>query len=331
MLQKSIVASQAAGADLPLEADDRALTPNTRCLLAVPLVVRGKALGALLVANKDGSHYTGEDCAILETLSPAAALALDNAALQQRMDESAAAYSELDRLKTDFIAITSHELRTPLGLILGHATFLRELAGSQYGEQLDLIIKNASRLKEIVESLSSMDNFKTGGARLRLEEFGLPDLVREVMDTYADTASKRHIELKAEPAAKELVVEADRTKLAIALGNLVRNALVFTDEGGHISVWCEALEGFAQVSVRDDGIGIPARDLPRVFERFFQVESHLTRHHGGMGLGLSVAKAMIEMLGGRIWADSTEGKGSVFTFLIPFKSGQTETDQGIPA
>lgn len=322
---KSIFASQAGEAADRLAADDRALTSNTSTVLAVPLLVRGKALGALLVANKDGSHYTEEDRAILETLAAPAALTMQNASLQRQMDDSSAAYAELDRLKTDFIAITSHELRTPLGLILGHATFLRELVGSQFREQLDVIIKNASRLKEIVESLSSMDSFKTGGARLHLQRFGLADLVSEVLDSYAESALKRNVELKAEPPSPELTVEADRTKIAIALGNLVRNALAFTDAGGHVLIRCESLEGFAKVSVIDDGVGIPAKDVPRVFERFFQVESHLTRHHGGMGLGLSVAKAMIEMHGGRIWVKSTEGKGSEFSFLLPCEPASVQT------
>jgi signal transduction histidine kinase len=82
--------------------------------------------------------------------------------------------------------------------------------------------------------------------------------------------------------------------------------------------------GYVKVSVIDDGIGIPAKDLPRIFDRFFQVESHLTRRHGGMGLGLSVAKVMIELHGGRIWAESMEGKGSNFTFLLPFNPAQAE-------
>jgi two-component system sensor histidine kinase VicK len=97
----------------------------------------------------------------------------------------------------------------------------------------------------------------------------------------------------------------------------VKNAIQFTDTNGHITIVLGEDSGYANVSVRDDGIGIPARDLPRVFERFFQVETHLTRRHGGMGLGLSVAKSMVELHGGRIWVESEEGKGSTFTFLLP--------------
>ncbi len=324
-----VISQTMPGANVP-GPDAAPVSPPERSVLAVPLMVSSKPLGALLAVNRDGSDYTGEERALLEILAMPIALVLENAELRRQMESTTKEFSDLDRLKTDFIAITSHELRTPLGLILGHATFLRELLGPQYHEQLDVIIKNASRLKDIIESLSSMDNFKTGGARLRLQTFALRDLVADVMDSYAETAVQRKIELKTLPGPLELMVEADRTKIAIALGNLVRNALAFTDSGGHVQIRYESLEGFAKVSVVDDGVGIPARDLARVFDRFFQVESHLTRHHTGMGLGLSVAKAMIEMHGGRIWVESTEGKGSDFSFLIPCKPGEPTAAKTAP-
>jgi len=101
------------------------------------------------------------------------------------------------------------------------------------------------------------------------------------------------------------------------LSNLIKNAIQFTEPGGHVTVKITEDPGHIKVAVIDDGIGIPGRDLPRVFEKFFQVETHLTRRYGGMGLGLSVAKAMVELHGGRIWVESQEGKGSTFVFLLP--------------
>jgi signal transduction histidine kinase len=130
--------------------------------------------------------------------------------------------------------------------------------------------------------------------------------------------------LTAETSSKDLFVEADSTKISIALNNLIKNAITFTDAGGHVRVISESLPGYVKVSVIDDGIGIPMKDLPRIFERFFQVESHLTRRHNGMGLGLAVAKVMIEMHGGRIWAESMEGRGSNFSFLLPLKVTEAE-------
>jgi signal transduction histidine kinase len=119
---------------------------------------------------------------------------------------------------------------------------------------------------------------------------------------------------------QDLLVDADGSKIAIVLSNLVKNAITFTNDGGHVMIRGGLETGFVKVVVEDDGVGIPVRDLPHVFDRFYQVESHLTRRHGGMGLGLSVAKVMIEMHGGRIWAESTEGVGSTFTFLLPLET-----------
>jgi signal transduction histidine kinase len=307
-----------------LRAADLKLTSKTRSLLAVPVTLTEKVLGVLEAVNKNQSHYTEEDVTILETLAALAAIAMDRNALKYRIEASFAELSELDRLKSDFIAITSHELRTPLGVILGHATYLRELLEPEYRDQVDVIIKNASRLKEIVESVASMDNYKTGRARLRQQAVPIQNIVQEITDSFTDLAAERNITLLALPATEDLLVEADHTKISIALGNLVKNAITFTNDGGHVRVETEAMPGYVKVSVIDDGIGIPRKDLPRVFDRFFQVESHLTRRHNGMGLGLSVAKVMVEMHGGRIWVESTEGKGSTFSFLLPMHAVETQ-------
>jgi signal transduction histidine kinase len=299
---------------------DHVTKHETHSLVAVPLMVRGEVVGVLEALNKkDEAHYTEHDLAILETLGALAAQAMQNANLQRRVRATSIELAELERLKTDFIAITSHELRTPLGLILGHSTFLRELAGEQYGEQLDTIIRNATRLKEIVENLSDVDNIQTGAARIRHQKVSLAKIAEEVTLLFQDEADSRNITLRCETDTVAGYVDADEAKLSIALSNLVKNSLQFTEAGGHVIVRVQEDVGHVRVSVSDDGIGIPSRDLPRVFERFFQVETHLTRRYGGMGLGLSVAKAMIELHGGRIWVESEQGKGSTFTFLLPME------------
>jgi signal transduction histidine kinase len=299
---------------------DRVSQYETRSLAAVPLMVRGEAIGVLEAINKkDGAHYTEEDLTILSTLAALAAQAMQNDHLQRKVKSARIELAELERLKTDFIAIASHELRTPLGLILGHATFLRELAGDTYTEQLDVIIRNTTRLKEIVENLADVDNYQTGSARVRNKQVSLTRIIEDVVLTFQDEARSRDITLEADTGDTPHTIDADGVKINIALSNLVKNALQYTDPGGHVRISVVMDSGYQKVTVKDDGIGIPAKDLPRVFERFFQVETHLTRRHGGMGLGLSVAKAMIELHGGRIWAESdgVPGKGSTFTFLLP--------------
>lgn len=294
---------------------------TTRSLLGVPLILHGRPMGVLEAFNKtDDRHYTGEDIRILETLASLAAIALQNNSLENAMLSSQDEARDLDRLKSEFIAITSHELRTPLGLILGHSTFLRELVGGQYHEQVDTIIRNATRLKEIIENLSSVDNYQTGGASLRARKVSIARIIEDVSASFRGMAAQKGVSLKAEvERGQDLLVDADGGKISIVLSNLVKNALTFTNKDGHVKIRGGLDSGFVKVAVEDDGVGIPARDLPRVFDRFYQVESHLTRRHGGMGLGLSVAKAMIELHGGRIWAESREGAGSTFIFLLPLE------------
>ena len=302
---------------------DQLINFNTSSLVAVPLTYQGNTIGVLEVVNKaDNAHYTDGDVTILEILALYAAMALWNSNLELRIQNAHDEVTELDRLKTDFIAITSHELRTPLGLILGHATFLKETISEEHQEPMEVIIRNATRLKEIIENLTEVDNYEAGVARIRQRSISISRIVEDVISSFQDMAASKNITLQADICEEELPVEADINKITVAVSNLVRNAITFTNEDGNVLVKVEPMTGHAQVSVSDNGIGIPARDLPRVFDRFFQVESHLTRRNTGMGLGLSVAKTMIELHGGRIWVESVEGKGSTFTFLLPVKPVQ---------
>jgi signal transduction histidine kinase len=322
---ESLVIQDVAKDPRHFKAVDQALDFTTTSLAAVPLTYQGNTIGVLEAVNKAGSaHYTGDDVAILEMLALYAAAALWNSNLEKRIQNTRDEFAELDRLKSNFVAITSHELRTPLGLILGHATFLKEMIGEEHREPMEIIIRNATRLKEIIESLTEVDNYEAGVARIRQRSISVPNIVRDVVSSFQDMAASKNITLQADVCAEELLVEADANKIIVALSNLVRNAITFTNEGGHVLVKVESVPGYAQVSVSDDGIGIPAKDLSKVFERFFQVESHLTRRNTGMGLGLSVAKTMIELHGGRIWVESVEGKGSTFIFLLPVRPMQTK-------
>lgn len=289
----------------------------TKSILGVPLLVHGKPVGVLEVFNKH-DNYTGEDIRVLESLAALTSTALQNDMLEKSIMSSQEEARELDRLKNEFIAITSHELRTPLGLILGHSTFLKELLGNEYEEQVDAIIRNASKLKEIIESLTSVKNYQSGGALVRSRRVSVARIIQDVTISFQDMALKKGILITNDILpGQDLWVDIDGGKIAIVLSNLLKNAITFTNEGGEVIIRAEQQPNFVEVSVKDNGVGIPARDLPHIFDRFYQVESHLTRRHGGMGLGLSVAKVMVEMHGGRIWAESREGAGSTFTFILP--------------
>jgi signal transduction histidine kinase len=312
------------------KAVDHAAGFETHSILAVPLFFKGQPIGVLEAVNKmNNTHYTEEDVTILETLASQAAITIQNSILERRLQTAYDELAQLDRLKNDFVAITSHELRTPLGLILGHATFLREIADEKYHEQLDVIIRNATRLKEIIDSLANVDNYQSGTARVRSRSVSIIRIIEEVVVSFQDEAQQKQVTLQMDAGKDGLLVEGDARKIAIALSNLVKNAITFTNSGGHVFVTAEQVPGYVKVSVIDDGIGIPAQDLPYIFGRFFQVESHLTRKHSGMGLGLSIAKIMIELHGGRIWVESVEGKGSNFIFLLPLNPAQADAAERV--
>jgi len=309
---------------------DKKLSFETGSILAVPLVYKGETIGVLEAVNKTGkAHYTEDDVTILETLASQAAIAIQSQRLLEKSQKSYLQLVELDQMKTDFIAITSHELRTPLGLILGHATFLRDAANEDQKPQLDIILRSAMRLKEIIEDFSNVENFKNGMARVRRRRVSVDRLIQDVVDSFREMAVQRKVTLRVDISKASVNLEGDSEKIELALGNLIKNALIFTNAGGHVLVTAEPLPGYVKISVSDDGIGIPAKDLQSVFERFYQVEKHLTRRHGGMGLGLSIARDAIEAHGGRIWVESVEGKGSRFSFILPHNPAQASAAQKV--
>ncbi len=306
---------------------DRRLGFRTLSIMAVPLLVDQAAIGVLEAINKnDESNYTEDDLAILEIIAAQTSLAIRIANLERNIQESNANIRNLDRMKSDFIAIASHELRTPLGLILGHATFLKETVGEGLSDQMEVIIRSAMRLKSIIEDLSAIAQKEEGLARIRSNEFSMSAMVEEVAGRFREIAAAKKIHLSHDvPEGDTLTIDGEREKIDVALSNIVQNAVIFTDPNGQVGIKAERAGDKVKVFVVDTGIGIPAADIERIFDRFYQVESHLTRKHGGMGLGLSIARAMVELHDGEIWCESREGTGSLFCFALPIKSSRDMT------
>ncbi|MFZ6029457.1 MAG: sensor histidine kinase [Chloroflexota bacterium] len=318
------VVVQNASADSRLKQSiESPLGFEIRSMLAVPLIFRGETIGVLETFNKKGTEFDHDDVAVMETLAAQAAVATLSTVLMEETERAYDEVQELEKMKSNFIAIASHELRTPLGLVLGHATFLSDaISDPQQKKQMEVILSSAARLKCIIEDISNMETFQSGKSRIRQKAFDICQLTKRVTESFQQIARQKNIALTMLLPASAVTVNGDEEKLSVALGNIVANALSFTNEQGHITVSVETLPGYAKLSVVDDGIGIPTKDLSRVFERFYQVQSHLTRRHQGMGLGLSVAKAMVELHGGQIWVESTEGQGSDFSILLPAQGGE---------
>jgi len=290
---------------------------ETRSLMVVPMTFKGESTGVLTAVNKLGGNFTDEDGEVLEHLASQAAVAIQNASHMQDTEQAYQDLSDLDRMKSDFIAITSHELRTPIGLILGHATFLKEIAEEGLVGQLEVIEDSALRLKEIVEDISRVNSYQMGEAFVNWQRMEANQLVERVAKNLEEFASGEQVELQLDLNPEQLTFQADEEKLSLALSHIIRNAILFHEDGGTVTLRTGREDGYILFSIQDNGIGIPERDLDLIFERFFQVEDHMTRRRGGMGLGLSVAKMMITMQKGRIEVESELRKGSTFNVRIP--------------
>jgi signal transduction histidine kinase len=297
---------------------DRDIEFDTQSILAVPMIFKKRAIGVLEAVNKLNHGQFGEhDVQTLSTLATQAAVAIENARLVAELQKANARLAELDRLKSDFIAIASHELRTPLGLILGYASFLREEADDAASGQLDVVLKAATQLQGLIEDMVNLTHLEAGSAELELSEWDLQEVIQEAIKAQRQFALSKSLEIRQSLPVAAMRMRADREKIRIVLDNLLNNAIKFTPGGGRIQVAVRPQTGMVAVSVLDTGIGIPAHELEHIFDRFYQVESHLTRREGGMGLGLCIVRGMVELHGGRVWAESVPGRGSRFTFTLP--------------
>ncbi len=262
-------------------------------------------------------YFTRAELAEVARLEADARRGLDAARvdLQRALDQ----LKDLDRLKSKFFANVSHELRTPLTLILAP---VEELAATTSDpgrlQYLRVIRRNAYRLLRLIDDLLDLSRLDAGGLRLNLADVDIRALAATVHENSMPAALARSIAftLVAEPSARRIFADAHR--LEIVLTNLVGNALKFTPAGGSIEIRVEDLADGVQIVVRDTGPGIPPDALPRVFERFFQVSSTEQRREGGVGIGLALAKELVELHGGTIDAASALGEGTTFTVFLPF-------------
>ncbi len=303
---------------------DKTIDFDTRSILGVPLKVKDEVIGVMELLNKvDDQGFSQDDIQIASTLAAQAAIAIENARLLDELQRAYDDLAELDQLKSDFVSVASHELRTPLAVILGYASFLREEVSGEAGEQLRMVLQSAMRLRSIIDDMVNLRHVDTGEAQLERDIFSMKELISEVANEFVQLAKAKRQVLRLDLPDDPLKIDADRQKVYLVLANLLSNAIKFTPSQGRVQVSAERKGEDMWIAVMDTGLGIPERDYNRIFDRFYQVEPTLTRHYDGMGLGLSIAKSMVELHNGRIWVESVVGKGSRFTVVLPispFKS-----------
>ena len=292
----------------------------THSLLTVPMTYKDKVIGVVQALNKRQMPWTQDDRHYVGILSSQAAVAIEGAQLVMELRHANEELKEVDKLKNDFIAIASHELRTPLGVIMGYASFLQEETASdpEAAEHANKVMESALKLRQIIEDMVNLRYLKQNQQDLMREDLTVGQLLQGLERVTLDMINVNHYDFKVVLPPTEPVVNVDTKRLSMAVNNLVNNAVAFTPPGGAITIKAETKDKEVVISVIDTGVGLEPDQLEKIFKEFYQVEDYMTRHHGGLGIGLSITRAISAAHGGRIWAESEgKGKGARFNFTLP--------------
>ena len=311
-----------------VSTDDTAPSPIQSAICA-PIVHRGRRSGGLvLVSRQHTDAFTASDDRLLAAIADYIAIAVERVRLTAEAEE-AAALREADRLKSNFISSISHELRTPLTSIQGYATSLLrsdiDWDEATKKEFLEVIDEKATELRNLIDKLLQMARLEGGILTLDKEPV-LVQLLAAKVAKEARARTRKH-EVVTQFPEDMPVVEVDVLKITQVLNNLVENAIKYSPDGGRVTISGGVQDGVIVVSVRDQGVGIPAEHGDSIFRRFYRVDSPLTRSTQGTGLGLAISKAHVEAHGGKIWFESVVGQGSTFYFSLPLKAGLNGEEQ----
>ncbi|MBI4728807.1 MAG: GAF domain-containing protein [Acidobacteria bacterium] len=293
--------------------------PPMRSFLGVPIQHRGKTYGDLYLTEKQGAKtFSKLDEELTVSLASLAAVAIENATLFAREHETVDRLSELDRMRADFVSMVSHELRNPISTIRGFGLLLRDrieiLSGEERREFTTAVVRQADRLYDLVEDVLAVSRIDRGEFSYAFLPYQPADLLEEcVAETQA--AFPEHTVALEIPSGLRLT-RGDRDRMKQVVANLLQNACRYSAEGTTVTVLAREQGELLEVSVADQGIGIGAKDLPRLFQRFSRIRQPGMEQVKGTGLGLYISRRIIESHGGRIWAES-DRRGSTFRFSVP--------------
>ncbi|TMG82501.1 MAG: response regulator [Betaproteobacteria bacterium] len=302
---------------------DVSIAQAIHCVAFVPLLARGGTLGVLALAlGSSGREFDADTLAIATDLAGRAATALDNALLYGKIQEE-------DRRKDEFLAMLAHELRNPLAPISNavHVLQMADQAPTKLNWATDVIGRQLKQLVRLVDDLLDVSRVTSGKIDLKIESVDVGDVVVAAVETSRPYVDALEHTLTVLLPPERLLLRGDFARVAQVLANLINNAAKYTDRGGRISVTA-AREGTEIVfRVRDTGVGIPKELLSSIFEPFTQVERTLDRARGGLGLGLTLVRRLVEMHGGRVLVQSEGlGLGSEFTVAFPAVSAARHAD-----
>lgn len=303
-----------------------ALEAGFRSVMAVPLLLQEQSIGVFILYDDKPHQVTREDTFLLKNAAVQAAIAIQNALLFAEVKDKNAALERVNHLKSQFLATVTHELRTPLHSIISYGALILEgfLDGELTNEQeehIQFMVRRAEDLTHLVDDMLDLSKIEADRLEVKVEPLCLEPCLIEVLNQLKPLANSKGLNLSLEMADPHLMVLADSHRMRQIVLNLVSNALKFTETGG-VTVRCILLEGYdlIHVSVHDTGIGISPVALGYIFEAFRQADGSTTRRFGGTGLGLTIARKLIELQGGEVAVESILGQGSTFSFTLPVVS-----------
>ena len=310
---------------------DNGLRPETS--MAVPMAVMGRIIGTIEVQSYKPRVYRPEHVTAMSMAANLTAVAIENVRLLKLERTARQAAEESNRLKDEFLATVSHELRTPLTAILGWSRLLEDgsIEETLSKQAIETICRNAKAQAQIVDDILDVSRIITGNLYLDMHPMELAPVVKNAINVVRPTADAKGTKIDAFLDTSRALVSGDINRLQQVIWNLLSNAVKFTGNGGRVIVKLSQAGSNAAISVSDTGQGISREFMPFVFDRFRQADSTTTRHHGGLGLGLAIARHLVEIHGGTITAESAgEGLGATFTIKLPIIEAGVRTTGPLP-
>jgi signal transduction histidine kinase/HAMP domain-containing protein len=317
----------------PFSSEDLQKLFGARNALFAPLKTESETFGVVVAINRPGG-FGREEVDATTSFADVASLLIKNARLYARLTGTVEELRRASRLKDHFLQNVNHELRTPLTAIVGWTDLFseEELDDKTLRRGLQQVRQSARILLALIDDLLDLARMDRGSLSLDRQAVQLPDVIQRSIDTVRMMAEGRSVVVIQAPLPAQMVpIRADPLRLQQILWNLLANAIKFSRRHGRVIVRLELEPERYVVSVEDDGIGISESELPHVFERFRQVDGSPTRQHAGMGIGLALARSLVELHGGTIWAESVVGKGSRFTFTLPVRPVDRRSGENEPA
>ena len=287
-------------------------------LLGVPMPIKDRTVGVLEAVNKKDGVFTESDIALLSVTAAHAAIAINNARLLATTRQALDKVREVNSIKSNFLSLASHELRTPLGIVIGYATFLQEEAKGELSDHAQQVLNAASQMRALLDQMNNLTLLQADEMEMRPMKISIQDILNFACDEIKYFAARRDLALVFAFQEDPIYLNIDPEKTTLAFVNLLNNAIRFSPERSEIVIGAVEDGNKVMAWVQDHGIGIPVDKLQKVFEEFYQIEPPNTRRYGGLGIGLTIAKGLIEVQGGKIWAES-EGvdKGATLKVVLP--------------